>query len=666
MIYEKSLKTLEFDIIKEMLAEKAVCEAARKKLLNIAPIMDINEAEIKINETTMAKDIIERSGTPPLPVMEGLSLNLELAEKGVMLNAEQLSDVARFAVSAGRMKKYLKKSETYNNSVSFYGNSMYDMPELAEEIERSIRNGTVEDDATPHLKDLSRKIESGKSQIRAKLEGLLRKNPSYFSDGFIAKRGEHFTLPVKQEYKTKVDGSVIDRSQTGATYFIEPAVAAKLRSELSLLEIDRQNEIIRILYTLTNTVCDYAPSIKANIEALETLDYIFAKAKLSIDMKGNSPTLSPKRHMKIINGRHPLLNPKEVVPLNFETGISERKLLENDAEQNSHIRGIVITGPNTGGKTVALKTIGLLSVMAGSGLHIPADSGSIIPMNDYVLCDIGDGQSITENLSTFSSHVTTIIQILELAGRDSLVLVDELGSGTDPAEGMGIAIAVLEELKRKNSLFVATTHYPQIKDYATSSEGLINARMAFDKESLKPLYSLEIGEAGESCALFIAKRLGLPEHMLKKAYEAAYDGGFRANPQAEEKTSEYKELFRNAEEILPQDEKLGTANRNTLKTAPIVRDKKESKFNIGDSVRVYPEKQVGIIYALANASGEFGVQIKKKKMLIKHKRLKLMVAATELYPPDYDFSTVFESVEMRKGKKQMTKHHDPNLVIKYD
>ena len=666
MIYEKSLKTLEFDIIKEMLAEKAVCEQARRKLLDIKPFMDINETEHKINETTMAKDIIERSGTPPLPAMEGLGMNIELAEKGVMLSADQLSDIAHFAVSGARMKKYLKKSETHDNAVSYYGNSMFDMPELAEEIERSIRNGMVEDDATPLLKDLSRKIENGKSQMRSKLEGLLRKNPAYFSDGFIAKRGEHFTLPVKQEYKTKVDGAVIDRSQTGATYFIEPAAAAKLRSELSILEIDRQNEIIKILYTLTNTVCDYAGLIKSNIEALEALDYIFAKAKLSIDMKGNAPILSAKRHMRIINGRHPLLNPKEVVPLEFETGISERKLLENDAQLNSHIRGVVITGPNTGGKTVALKTIGLLSVMAGSGLHIPADSGSIIPMNDYVLCDIGDGQSIMENLSTFSSHITTIIQILELAGRDSLVLVDELGSGTDPAEGMGIAIAVLEELKRKGALFVATTHYPEIKDYATSSEGLINARMAFDKESLKPLYRLEIGEAGESCALFIAKRLGLPEHMLKKAYEAAYDGAVRLNRKQEEITSGYEELFENSEVILPNDTKERSANRNTLKTAPVIREKKESKFNIGDSVRVYPEKQVGIIYALANENGEFGVQIKKSKRLIKHKRLKLMVAATELYPPDYDFSIVFESVEMRKGKKQMTKHHDPNLIIKYE
>ena len=662
MIYEKSLKTLEFDIIKEMLAEKAVCEAARKKLLEIMPIMDINEAEVKLNETTMAKDIIEHAGTPPLPKMEGLALNIELAEKGVMLSAEQLTDVARFAVSAARMKKYLKKSETYDNHVSFYGNSMYDMAELAEEIERSIRNGMVEEDATPHLKDLSRKIENGKSQMRSKLDGILRKNPLYFSDGFIAKRGEHFTLPVKQEYKSKVEGSVIDRSQTGATYFIEPSAAGKLRSELSILEIDRQNEVIRILYTLTNTVCDYAGLIKANIEAVEVLDFIFAKAKLSIDMKGNAPILSHKRHMRIINGRHPLLNQGEVVPLEFETGISERKLLENDTDQNNHIKGIVITGPNTGGKTVALKTIGLLSLMACSGLHIPADGDSIIPMNDYVLCDIGDGQSITENLSTFSSHITAIIQILALAGKDSLVLVDELGSGTDPAEGMGIAIAVLEELKRKNSLFVATTHYPEIKDYAASSEGLINARMAFDKESLKPLYKLEIGEAGESCALFIAKRLGLPSHMLKRAYEAAYGGEVKVKHEMGETSAEYMELFAGAVEPAQEE----TQSRSNLKTAPVVREKKESKFNIGDSVRVYPEKQVGIIYALANEKGEFGVQIKKRKLLIKHKRLKLIVAATELYPPDYDFSIIFESVEMRKDKKQMTKHHDPNLIIKYE
>jgi dsDNA-specific endonuclease/ATPase MutS2 len=339
------------------------------------------------------------------------------------------------------------------------------------------------------------------------------------------------------------------------------------------------------------------------------------------------------------NARHPLISRDSAVPLNFEAGGDNK--------------GVVITGPNTGGKTVALKTVGLLSLMAQSGLHVPADEVSDFCLNNLVLCDIGDGQSIAENLSTFSSHMRNIIAILKQADQESLVLLDELGSGTDPTEGMGLAIAILDELGAKGCLFVVTTHYPEIKEYASMKPGLVNARMTFDKESLMPLYQLEIGEAGESCALHIAERLGMPRQMLQRAHQAAYGS----------KTDEHRSAAQ---------QNNSTPNRAAATPPRIVKQEEpepeiqshRDKFNIGDSVFVYPRKEIGIVYARSNEKGEIGVQVKGQKRLVNHKRIKLFVPASELYPEDYDFSIIFDSVANRKARHLMGKRHvEGNVAI---
>jgi dsDNA-specific endonuclease/ATPase MutS2 len=329
-----------------------------------------------------------------------------------------------------------------------------------------------------------------------------------------------------------------------------------------------------------------------------------------------------------------------------------------DFQIGDGISGVVITGPNTGGKTVALKTIGLLSAMVQSGLHVPVGDGSEFSMHNVILCDIGDGQSITENLSTFSSHITNIIDILQSSDEESLVLLDELGSGTDPAEGMGIAIAILEELRRKKCLFVATTHYPEVKDYAKETEGLVNARMAFDRESLQPLYRLEIGEAGESCALYIAKRLGFPPHMLQRAYSEVYGGRKRERHNMDEK--DFKADIVNAAVIRSEKPKIIPKQDMQIKMQT------KSKFVMGDSVMVFPQKLIGIVYQSENEKGDVMVQIKGKKQFVSHKRIKLLAPASELYPPDYDFSIIFDTVDNRKARHKMDKGHNPNLVITYE
>ncbi len=630
--------TLEFDKILGKLAENALSETVKTRCLELAP--SLNEAEVRrwIDETTQAKRIIEQIGTPPLSSMSELQKVIDLIAIEAMLMPNQISHVSSFLVSCRRMKTYLKKAETTDSNIAWYGGSIYELTELENEIERCIRNGIVDDKASAQLDSIRRQIVITTDQIKAKLDTLLRKNKAWFSESFVSVRNGHYTLPVKREHKNDVAGTVIEMSNTKGTCFIEPSSVSKLESELYTLQIEEDNEVRRILYTLTALINDNLTAIKLNIEAMETLDFLFAKGKLSISMKASPVGINTGREIHISNAKHPLLNQNSAVPLNFESGYKNA--------------GVVITGPNTGGKTVVLKTVGLLSLMVQSGLHVPADDNSSFCMHNMVLCDIGDGQSIAENLSTFSSHMKNVLEILKHANKDSLVLLDELGSGTDPAEGMGLAIAVLDELCAKGCLFAVTTHYPEIKEYAANKPGLVNARMAFDKESLMPLYRLEIGEAGESCALYIAERLGMPRQMLKRAQEAAYG-------------SLCEERWLAAQQSIPTPDKNVTAPQIVKQKEPKPKiQSHSSKFNIGDSVIVYPQKEIGIVYAPSNEKGEIGVQIKGKKRLVNHKRIKLHVAASELYPENYDFSIIFDSVENRKARRILNKRHEEgNIVI---
>lgn len=634
--------TLEFTIILEQLSQLALSVKAKEKLLDLKPFLNESECKAKMSETTEALKIIESIGTPPLASMEELNKNLDLAEKGSMLIPEQLMSISSFISSCKRMKNYLKRAEILDVGIAFYGSAFNTLDKVFEEIEHSIRNGMVDNDASSALRDLRRKVEYSNSAIKSKLESMLRGKKECFADNYIVTRRERFVLPVKKEYKNQINGTVIDTSGTGNTLFIEPTAVRNLQEELSLYQIAEENEIRKILYTLTDLVVGYINELKINIDCMETLDFLFAKAKLSLEMKAISVPISTERKIKIVAGRHPFLNQDNCVPLDFEIG--------------GNINGVIITGPNTGGKTVVLKTVGLLSLMAQSGLHVPVGEGSIFSMHNNVLADIGDGQSITENLSTFSSHIKNIIDILKLTSNESLVLLDELGSGTDPAEGMGLAISILEELNNCGCLIVATTHYPEIKDYAKNTERLINARMDFDQDSLQPLYKLQIGEAGESCALFIARRLGFPEHMLKRAYEEAY--GNKDFTKTNIQTMEFKENIVTIASISSSKIQKEVSKNNIVP--------RSSKFSIGDSVMVYPKKSIGIIYKLANEKGELGVQIKKNKQRVNHKRIKLLTPATELYPENYDFSIIFDSVENRKARHKMEKKHDSNITIKYD
>ncbi len=633
--------TLEFNQILSNLSEFALSESAKTKIMALSPSLSERECKRHMRDTSEAKKVIESLGTPPIAIMTELDKILILAEKGSMLLPEQLTSVATFIHSCKRMVAFLKRAEPLQVNLAYYGLSFVELDELHDEIVFAIKNDKVENSATKNLQDIRRKIENMQSSIKGKLEAVLRSKKAYLSDNNIVMRNNRFAIPVKKEHKNQVPGVVLDTSNTGGTVFIEPSSVGKIQAEINELLIDEDNEVRKILYTLTALVDEKITALKTNMGYMETLDFVFAKGKYSYELRANEVEINTDRVIKIIKGRHPLLKKEDCVPLDFSLGES--------------YRGIVITGPNTGGKTVSLKTVGLLSLMAQCGLHVPAESGSVFSMFTNILCDIGDGQSISESLSTFSAHIKNIVAILEVVSHESLVLLDELGSGTDPAEGMGIAVAILDELRKKNCLFLATTHYPEIKDYAKYTPSLINARMAFDKENLKPLYKLQIGEAGESCALSIAKRLGLPKHLLERAEKEAYhDVGFV------KKSDRFTQNTTDHDNIAPK------MPNKLVKDVPTKTNELKHLYSMGDSVTILADNSIGIVYKPANDKGDLVVQVKGEKMHINHTKIKLKMRAADLYPDDYDFSIIFDSVENRKARHKMTKRHDPNLIITYD
>lgn len=619
-------KILEFDRIKEKLAELACTEKARQQIQELKPSLSELEVKASQRETTEARKMIEICGNPPVTALQGVDEWIEFASKGGCLTPQQLEQISMVLAAVRRLKDYLRRGKEHEIGLAYYEENLDGLDDIREELGSKIRNERVDDYASKTLKSLREAIDRAETKMHEKADAILRANKQYMADNFSTLRNGRICIPVKKEYKFKIQGSVIDKPSTGSTLFMEPLQVARLYDEVQELKIDEENEEIRILYTLSSMLSDKEEIIQSNSRTVEKLDFIFAKGKLSLEQEGIQPEINTDRHIRIKNGRHPLMDKAVNVPLNFEIG--------------NGINGVIITGPNTGGKTVAIKTVALNCMMAQCGLHVPCEEAEIC-MNNAILCDIGDGQNLSENLSTFSAHITNVLDILKKAGRDSLVVMDELGSGTDPAEGMGIAIAILEELKKSNALFLATTHYPEVKEYARRTEGIINARMTFDKESLKPLYQLVIGEAGESCAFYIAGKLGMPGYMLSRAAKAAYGSDGEVKIEGMEGNEELKKSSH------PKIQKIKKA----------VTQKEAKKYQIGDSVMVYPEKKIGIICRMADEKGMLQVQMKKEKMWVSHKRIKLHVAAEQLYPEDYDFSIIFDSVEKRKAQHDMKRKY---------
>lgn len=625
-------RQIEFDKVKAIWSDLAITDRAKEKIRDAVVYFSEKELKKQLRDTTDARFLIEKLGTPPLQSITEIKEVILTVEKGDCLTPYQLERVEKVLVAIKRLKDYLARGKIYDNPLAYYDENLDPLSELREEICSKIRNGDVDDHASKELEQIRKQLIKCEEQMKQKAEQILRSNRECMADHYCTFRNGRICLPVKKECKLKISGSVIDKSSTGSTLFMEPAGAAKYYEELQLLKISEENEVYRILYTLSALVSASAPVLYENLTMIEKLDFIFSKGKLSLDMDGAEPTINTERRMKLVEARHPLMDKAAAVPLQFEVGEA--------------IRGIVITGPNTGGKTVAIKTVMLNCIMAQCGLHVTCKQADIC-MNSSYLCDIGDGQNLSENLSTFSAHITNVLEVLSEVNRDSFVIMDELGSGTDPTEGMGIAIAVLEELRKSGAIFLVTTHYPEVKEYAAKAEDIVNARMTFDKQTLRPTYQMVIGEAGESCAFYIADRLGMSEEMLKVAIRAAY---------GEEAVKSY--TFQNTEGNII---KKSTAKIMKAKTGKS-NIELTAKYKIGDSVMVYPEKKIGIVCVPINEKGVLRVQLPNKKIWINHKRVKLHVAAAELYPEDYDFSIIFETVENRKKRHDMQRKYTDSVI----
>jgi len=601
--------------------------------MNSTIILDEMTLRKELRDTTNSRRLMEQLGMPPLTDVTEFQEILRITEKGEALSPYQLERVKGILLVIERLKNYLSRGKMDQNPIAFYEENLIEKEDLKEIIELQIRNDRVDDHASKALYEIRMAMLRCEEEMKAKAEQIMRRNKEAMADTFVTLRNGRICVPVKKEYKHKISGSVIDKSSTGNTLFMEPVSVANLYEDLALLRIQEENEVYQILYTLSAMVCEAIDDLTEDYHLMEKLDYMFSKGKLSMDLHCCEPILGTDRKIMLKQARHPLMDPKVNVPLDFSLGDS--------------YRGVIITGPNTGGKTVAIKTVMLNCYMAQCGLHVPCEAAEIC-MNSSYLCDIGDGQNIQENLSTFSAHIRNVLKVLSEVNEDSFVIMDELGSGTDPAEGMGIAIAILEELRKSGANFLVTTHYPEVKNYASDTEGMVNARMTFDRTTLSPTYHMIIGEAGESCAFFIADKLGMPAHMLECAVTAAY---------GKDAISNYK--FHNAKEKHSQSH-LGSAIRKTAKvhsTADIM-----DKFAIGDSVTIFPDKKIGIVYEPVNEKGVLRVQIAGRKIWINQKRVKLKVKAAELYPEDYDFSIIFDSVETRKKRHDMNRKYTEDIL----
>ncbi len=625
-------KQIEFDKIKELWKNLCVTDKAKEQIDKKSFYLSERELRKQLKDTTDSRTMLEKLGMPPLPNVEEIKEILMAAEKGDCLTPFQLERVEKMLAAVRRLRDYLKRGKIYENAIAYYDENLDAAEDLREEISRQIRGGEVDDYASKELFQIRNQIVKCEEQMKQKAEQILRSHKEYMADNYCTLRNGRLCLPVKKEYKLKINGSVIDKSATGNTLFIEPVSISRYYEEIQLHNISEENEVYRILYTLTAMTADRSEVLRNNINMIEKLDFIFSKGKLSMDLDGVEPSINLERKIILKNARHPLMDRAINVPLQFSIGTG--------------VSGIVITGPNTGGKTVAIKTVMLNCMMAQCGLHVTCENADIC-MNSSYLCDIGDGQNLAENLSTFSSHIKNVLEVLQNADRDSFVIMDELGSGTDPAEGMGIAIAILEELKRTGCLFLVTTHYPEVKEYAKHTESIVNARMTFDQETLQPTYQMIIGEAGESCAFYIADRLGMPKEMLQTAVRYSY---------GESAVSKYQ--FRN--------EKNNLEHHRSNKIRKTVKNKKDvklqEKFRRGDSVMVFPDKKIGIVCEPMNDKGVLRVQMPDKKIWINHKRVRLQVAASELYPEDYDFSIIFDTVENRKKRHDMERKYTEEQI----
>ncbi len=508
---DRNLRVLEYNKIIDRIASMSSSSLGKEKIMEIRPSSSLEEIMILQKFTSEMTSILISKGHFPFGPLFDLKKEIKIAEIGSVLNPKQLLQVGDSLRTTRNVHRFINNIEDSSEKYPRIF-QMVQMLTPLKRIEDEINNAIISeeqisDNASPELRIIRRNIERKQAAIRSKLDTYTGSSQmsKYLQDSIVTIRNNRFVIPVKAEHKSIVKGMVHDQSASGSTVFIEPMAIVELNNQLNQFKIDEVREIERILSVLTGHVGENGSAIRTNFEILTEIDVILAKGKYSLEISGISPEISKDKFLKIKSGRHPLLDSKSVVPLDIEIGKGYKSL--------------IITGPNTGGKTVTLKTVGLFALMFQSGFHIPAKFGSSMPVFNNIYADIGDEQSIEQSLSTFSSHMTNIVNIIDKADDDSLVLLDELGAGTDPVEGAALAMAILQKFYKKDVMTLSTTHYSELKHYALSRDGFQNASVEFNVETLNPTYRLIIGIPGKSNAFEISRKLGLNEEVIEKARE---------------------------------------------------------------------------------------------------------------------------------------------------
>lgn len=675
MVEQFTLGMLEYESIKEEMASYAVSYEGRLRIQKLVPMERRAQIEQAIEETAEAKELLLTGASVPLPSLEGIDTVMSLLGTGYLFTEKDFTAIQTFLHSCGQLKKYMASKGALAPRIGLYAASLYELAQLQQEILRCIRHGAILDGASRDLDRIRRRMGLLKEKIQKKLQAVMSRHASILQENLISMRRGRYVIPVKKDYYKQVKGRTLDQSTSGQTVFVEPDEVASLQAELEVLAGDEAREEAKILGYLTELVERGAHELSQNIEITGTYDFIFAKAKYAVAIGGTAVRISENGASRITGARHPHLL-KTMVPLDLEIGCAYRTL--------------IITGPNTGGKTVVLKTFGLLALMVQSGLLVPVNANSSFAIYSRIMAVIGDGQNLEQSLSTFSAQIRSLVHMIQEAGPDALLLIDELAAGTDPGEGIALSVAILEELSRRGATVLVTTHFNELKTFASHTEGFQNARMEFDPETLMPLYRLTIGQAGQSYAIEIASNLGIYSGIIERARAmAAQQGGAasagelldgreyrpcnnKTKKESEAETEHLEDGYTNFEAAEEEDRREtndGYTEKNRSAIGKFSSDETAAEepqrpvFEVGDAVWVTSYGKIGIVFAAEDSRGQVGVMIQKQKCKVNRKRLKPYIKKEELYPEDYDMDIVFETKENRKKSKLMRKRHVEGLEI---
>jgi DNA mismatch repair protein MutS2 len=603
--YEK----LQYNELKQTVRSYCVSGLGKQLLDKLKPSTNIKIVKNRLNETTEARAILDAEGYVPFLGVSNIDHIIQNLEKGMMLNPSELVSVSDFLRGCGKMKKFMMNKEFSAPILTSYANSMTEFKDIEEEINFSIKGNRVDSAASKELKRIRHNMEVVEEKIKERLNKFLNSSSykKYIQEFFISKKDDRYTIPIKASYKNQVPGTVIEVSSKGSTVFIEPNTITKLNGELASLKAEEAIEEYQILATLSGMLLENIHEIKINMELISQYDMVFAKAKFSKHVGGIEPKLNDYGYIKLVHCKHPLLT-RDAVPLHFEIG--------------KNYRSLIITGPNAGGKTIVLKTIGLVTLAAMSGFHIIANKETEIAVFENIFVDIGDNQSIENALSTFSSHMKNVSEIMRASNNNTLLLFDEIGSGTEPNEGAALAISILEEFYQMGCITVATTHYGEIKRFSEMHSDFMNAAMQFHSDTLEPMYQLLIGKSGESNALWISRKMNVRENVLQRAKHYMENKGYH----------------------------LERVDENKIRKPKVVKEKTEEKYEYkkGDRVKLLDYDGFGIIYKEMDNFYNVVVFYNEEFIELNVKRISLEISAKELYPDGYDLETLFIDYTTRK------------------